>query len=180
MRKGVADGLATACLSPFRHALVLLLAAGIVSALTIVFIASRAATAKAPPTVLDNLALYANRGQPIHFCQTTRDSSKPTILTTACSLVTDLTPFQNRTPLLRNGEFMWMEFTGETLSMTELIRLWGRPLLAQVRENRFGLQWNLVADGLGGWMNWGEPHQTPMATILTLEALDGSGRIGPD
>ena len=180
MGESIANRQAAGWPSPFRHTLILLLAAGIVSMVTAAFVSSTAATAATPLTALDNLALYASRGQPIHHCQTSWQQGHPATAVTTCTVIPELALLQNRESLLQDGEFIWVEFTSETLSVDELIRLWGRPVLSRGQGTRFGLRWTLGAAGLSAWMFWGDPHEIPGTTILTLEALDGSGRIGPN
>ena len=180
MGESIANRQAAGWPSPFRHTLILLLAAGIVSMVTAAFVSSTAATAATPLTALDNLALYASRGQPIHHCQTSWQQGHPATAVTTCTVIPELAPLKNRESLLQDGEFIWVEFTGETLSVDELIRLWGRPVLSRGQGNRVGLRWTLGAAGLSAWMFWGDPHKLPGTTILTLEALEDMGSTGPD
>ena len=180
MGESIANRQAAGWPSPFRHTLILLLAAGIVSMVTAAFVSSTAATAATPLTALDNLALYASRGQPIHYCPTGWHQHRPTSGIMTCTVISDLTPFENRKSLPQDGEFIWVEFTSENLNVDELIRLWGRPVLSREQGNRVSLQWTLDAAGLSARMFWGDPHKLPGTTILTLEALDDTGSTGPD
>ena len=180
MGESIANRQAAGWPSPFRHTLILLLAAGIVSMVTAAFVSSTAATANAPSTTLDNLALYASRGQPIHYCPTGWHQHRPTSGTMTCTVISDLTPFENRKSLPQDGEFIWVEFTSENLNVDELIRLWGRPVLSREQGNRVSLQWTLDAAGLSARMFWGDPHKLPGTTILTLEALDDTGSTDLD
>ncbi|MBL8144999.1 MAG: hypothetical protein JNL34_01325 [Anaerolineae bacterium] len=133
-----------------------------------------------PETVLDNLALYASRGQPIHYCRTGWQEGHPVTTMTNCTVTTDLTPFENRIRLLSSDEIIWVEFTSETLRMDELVRMWGRPQLEYDRAHRVSFRWNMPAAGLSGWMFWGDPREIPATTSLVLEVLDDSGGLSRD
>ena len=157
------------------------LGSGLAGLLALFLIATRtAATAEPPSTPLDNLALYASRGQPIHYCPTGWHQHRPTSGIMTCTVISDLTPFENRKSLPQDGEFIWVEFTSENLNVDELIRLWGRPVLSREQGNRVSLQWTLDAAGLSARMFWGDPHKLPGTTILTLEALDDTGSTDLD
>ena len=178
----VTDGQATRWLPRLRPAqLSVWLGSGLAGLLALFLIAtSTAATAKAPSTVLDNLALYASRGQPIHYCPTGWQQRRPATRSTACMVIPDLTPFQNRASLLQDSEVLWVEFTSETLSLDELIRSWGRPQIEHDQAQRVSFRWNLATAGLSVWMFWGDPREIPATTSLVLEALDDSGSTGPN
>lgn len=130
--------------------------------------------------VFDLLVSYANRGQNVRFCRTTSEPGQPTIIQTSCSSITDATPLPDAMPMLRDGEFIWVEFERAALNTSELIQFWGQPRLLWVDENRAGLQWELATLGLRAWLVWGDPHETPRRALLTLEAVGGRGSIGPD
>lgn len=184
--QSIANGSVTGRASQFRPAhWTVLLGVGIVSLLALFAILSstavKADSAPAgPATVLDNLALYASRGQPIHYCQTNWQPGRPSAATTNCTVTTDLTPFQNRTRLLSSDEIIWVEFTRETLSMAELVRMWGRPRLEYDRAHRVSFRWNMPTAGLSGWMFWGDPREIPATTSLVLEASDEGESLSPD
>ena len=180
MGESIANRQAAGWPSPFRHTLILLLAAGIVSMVTAAFVSSTAATAATPLTALDNLALYASRGQPIHHCQTSWQQGHPATAVTTCTVIPELALLQNRESLLQDGEFIWVEFTSETLSLDELIRSWGRPQIEHDQAQRVSFRWNLATAGLSVWMFWGDPREIPATTSLVLEALDDTGSTGPN
>ena len=133
-----------------------------------------------PALVFDNLALYASRGHPIHYCQYSWQEGDRETAATNCAVSTDLAPFQNRTDPLSSDEIIWVEFTSETLDMTELVQMWGRPQIEYDRAHRTSLRWTVPTAGLSGWMFWGDPREIPATTSLVLEALDESAILSPE
>jgi len=157
------------------------LVSGLASLLALFLAAtSTAATAGSPSTVLDNLALYASRGQLIHYCPMGWQQRRPVTTTTACMVIADFTPFEHKAALLQDGEVLWVEFTSETLDMAELVQMWGRPQIEYDRAHRTSFRWTIPAAGLSGWMFWGDPREIPATTSLVLEALDETGSLGPN
>ena len=129
--------------------------------------------------VLDSLAFYASRGQTLNFCRSNWDPGYPAPLPASCHIIGDLTMLQDKVPILTNREFIWVMFDRTSLSIGELIRLWGTPQLVWGRQGRVGLQWEFAELDISMWLYWGDPHKTPDGAVLTLEAASGQGRIGP-